>query len=169
MAIIDGNKIIKFLFSGFCGFQILKSDIWINLDLSRLKNWGSHNLVSFNAGKTQCCLISRREVRNLLEISFDSSSLEFRDKISMLGVTLGSEGADLSWNDHIISVAKAVACKLGFLFRTKRFFTPTQLLTRYLYTRLESAPVSNIARNSGEEPPSIHLILWMQFRGGLSD
>ena len=32
----------------------------INLDLSRLKNWGSHNLMSFNAGKTQCCLISRR-------------------------------------------------------------------------------------------------------------
>ena len=46
----------------------------------------------------------------------------------MLGVTLGS---DLSWNDHIISVAKAAGCKLGFLFRTKRFFTPTQLLTLY--------------------------------------
>ena len=46
----------------------------------------------------------------------------------MLGVTLDS---DLSWNDHIISVAKAAACKLGFLFRTKRFFTPTQLLTLY--------------------------------------
>ena len=30
----------------------------INLDLSRLKkDWGSHNLVSFNSGKTQCCLI----------------------------------------------------------------------------------------------------------------
>ena len=46
----------------------------------------------------------------------------------MLGVTLGS---DLSWNDHIISVAKAAACKLGFLFRTKPFFTPTHLLTLY--------------------------------------
>ena len=44
----------------------------------------------------------------------------------MLGVTLCS---DLSWNEHIISVVKA--CKLGFLFWTKRFFTPTQLLTLY--------------------------------------
>ena len=26
-------------------------------------------------------------------------------------------------------MVKAAACKLGFLFRTKRFFTPTQLLT----------------------------------------
>ena len=70
-------------------------------------------MVSFNAGKTQCCLISRRVDRNLPDISFDSSSLEFRDKISMLGVTFGS---DLSWNDHIISVAKAAACKLGLSF-----------------------------------------------------
>ena len=100
----------------------------INLDLSRLKNWGSQNLVSFNAGKTQCCLISRRVDRDLPDISIDSSSLEFRDKLSMLGVTLGS---DLSWNDYFISVAKAAACKHGFLFRTKRFFTPTQLLPLY--------------------------------------
>ena len=66
--------------------------------------------------------------RKLPDIFFDSGSLEFLDKISMLGVTLGS---DLSWNDHIISVTKAAACKLGFLFRTKSFFTPTQLLTVY--------------------------------------
>ena len=46
----------------------------------------------------------------------------------MLGIALGS---DLSWNDHITSVAKPAACKLGFLFRTKRFFTPTLLPTLY--------------------------------------
>ena len=37
------------------------------------------------------------------------------DKISMLGVTLGYA---LSWNDHILTAAKAVAYKLGILFRT---------------------------------------------------
>ena len=66
-----------------------------------------------SAGKTQCYLISSRVDRNIPVISLDSSSLEFRDKISMLGVTLGF---DLSWNEHIFSVAKAAACKLGFLF-----------------------------------------------------
>ena len=81
----------------------------------------------------------------------------------MLGVTLGS---DLSWNDHIISVAKAAACKLGFLFRTKRFFTSAQLLTLY---KAQILHVSNIARICEEKPPSIHLIPWVQFRGGLSD
>ena len=54
--------------------------------------------------------------------------MEFSDKISMLGVTLGS---DLSWNDHILTIAKAAACKLGLLFRSRRYFTPSSLLTLY--------------------------------------
>ena len=76
----------------------------INLDLCRLRDWGSQNLVKFNAVKTHCCLISKRVDRNLLAISFDSNSLKFSDKISMLGVTLGS---DLSWNDHITKLQRA--------------------------------------------------------------
>ena len=85
-------------------------------------------MVNFNAVKTHCCLISRRVGRNLTDISFDSNSLEFSDKISMLGVTLGSA---LSWNDHITTTAKAAACKLGLLFRSRRYFTPSSLLTLY--------------------------------------
>ena len=75
-----------------------------------------------------CCLISRRVDGNLPYILFDSNSLEFSDKISMLGVTLGS---NLSWNDHITTPAKATACKLGLLFRSRRYFTPISLLTLY--------------------------------------
>ena len=86
------------------------------------------NFGYFNAGKTQYYLMSRRVVNDFPDISFDSSSLEYCDKISMLAVILGS---DLIWNDHITSLAKAAACKLDFLFRTRRFFTPTQLLTLY--------------------------------------
>ena len=66
----------------------------INLDLWRIKNWGSQNLVNSNAVKTQRCLISRRADRNLPDISFDSNSLEFKDNISMLGVTLGQGWAN---------------------------------------------------------------------------
>ena len=99
----------------------------INLDLIRLKNWRFYNLVNFNS-KTQCYLISRHIDRDLLHFSFDLNSSEFSDKILMLGVSLGS---DLSLNDHIISVAKAAACKYYFLFWTRRFFTSTQLFTLY--------------------------------------
>ena len=97
----------------------------INLDLCRLKNWGSQNLVNFNGVKFQCCLISRRVDRNHSGISFDPNSLEFSDKTSMLGVTVGS---DLSWN---ISTTAKAACKPGLLFRSRSYFTPSSLLTQY--------------------------------------
>ena len=34
-------------------------------------------------------------------------------------------------NEHISSVAKSAAKKIGFLFRSKRFFMPLHLLTLY--------------------------------------
>ena len=86
----------------------------INLVICRLKNWGSQNLVNFNAVKTQCCLISRRIDRNLADITSDSNSLEFSDKISMLGITLGS---DLSWMTISQPLLK-LQLKLGRLFRS---------------------------------------------------
>ena len=50
------------------------------------------------------------------------------DRVSILGVSFTS---DLSWNEHISSEAKPAARKIGFLFRSRRFFTPLQLLTLY--------------------------------------
>ena len=50
------------------------------------------------------------------------------DSLFMLGVSVAS---DLSWNEHISSVAKSATRKIGFLFRSKRFFTPLHLLTLY--------------------------------------
>ena len=50
---------------------------------------------------------------------------------------------------------------LAFFSRPNAFSPPLNFLS---YTRLKFAPVSNIARICGEEPPCIHLIPWMQFR-----
>ena len=50
------------------------------------------------------------------------------DCLPMLGVSVAS---DLSWNEHICSVTKSEARKIGFLFRSKRFFTPLNLSTLY--------------------------------------
>ena len=36
-----------------------------------------------------------------------------------------------NWNDHISTAAKAAARKLGLLFRSRRYYTPSQLLTLY--------------------------------------
>ena len=45
-----------------------------------------------------------------------------------LGVSVAS---DLPWNEHISSVAKSAARKIGFLFRSRRFLTSRELLTLY--------------------------------------
>ena len=37
----------------------------------------------------------------------------------------------MSWHDHVAAIAKAAAQKLGVLLRTKRLYTPHQLLTLY--------------------------------------
>ena len=89
--------------------------------------------------------MKRRVDRNLPDISFDSNSLEFSDKISILGTTLGS---DLSWNDHI-----STAYKLGLLFRPRRYFTPSQLLTLYkVQIRLEYG--SHLWRGASNHSPA---------------
>ena len=53
---------------------------------------------------------TERVDRNLSDISFDSNSLKFWDKISMSGVTMGS---NLFWDGPITSVAKAAESKLS--------------------------------------------------------
>ena len=98
----------------------------ITLDLDKLNKWGSQNLVCFNANKTQCCLISRSENKNFPEILFGSNTLKMCD--SLLGVSVAS---DLSWNEHVSSVAKSAAREIRFIFRSNRFFTPLHILTLY--------------------------------------
>ena len=54
--------------------------------------------------------------------------MNIRIKVTKLCVSVAS---DLSWNEHISSVAKLAARKIGFLFRSKQFFMPLHLLTFY--------------------------------------
>ena len=83
----------------------------------------NQNVVSFNANKTQCCLISRRENKNLPDILFGSNTLKMCDSLSMLGVSVAS---DQSWNEHIASVAKSAARKIGFFSRPCIFSPSTR-------------------------------------------
>lgn len=100
----------------------------INKDLINLEKWGSLNHVNFNSKKTQCCLVSRHKNLSCPPVTYSNNNLEFKDSLSVLGVTISS---DLSWNNHISSIAKSAARKLGFLFRSRQYFSPQQLLTLY--------------------------------------
>ena len=74
-------------------------------------------------------IISKSKNKNIPDILYGSNTLKMCDSLSMLAISVAS---DLSWNEHISSVAKSAARKIGFLFRSKRFFTPLHLLTFYM-------------------------------------
>ena len=100
----------------------------LNSDLSLSKEWGVHNLVDFNASKTQAILISNRHNTPPSNISFDNKNVPFSPSIEILGITINSK---LNWNDHVMSIAKKAASKMGVLYRAKHYFTDHQLLIIY--------------------------------------
>jgi len=98
-------------------------------DLSKIVQWGNDNLVEFNASKTHKLLISnRRDVDEFPSVHMNDVIIEKESSLSMLGVTIDNK---LSYKKHINSIATSAAHKLGFLFRSKSYFTPSQRLTLY--------------------------------------
>jgi hypothetical protein len=98
-------------------------------DLSLISDWGKENLVVFNASKTQFLHLSTRyNLPNDYPLYFDDTQLNPSSSLNILGVSFSH---DLSWRDHITSLAKTASKKLGVLRRFRDFFTPTQLLSLY--------------------------------------
>ena len=54
--------------------------------------------------------------------------LDISSSFTHLGLSVSS---NLSWKTNIHSIAKHASQKLGFLFRARGFFSPSQLLTIY--------------------------------------
>ena len=100
----------------------------LNSDLSTIQSWGSVNLVSFNHSKTQTLTISKKHSQPSDSLSLNGSALSSSHSIHMLGLHISN---NLSWKEHIKSIAKSASRKLCFLYRSKRLFTPAQLLTLY--------------------------------------
>ena len=101
----------------------------INADLDRVLDWGSRNLVNFNASKTTFLPISLSNLPHNLSISFDNSEIPPLDSINILGLEINNK---MSWKDHIVGLARSASKKLGILFRFRRFFSSEQLLQIYV-------------------------------------
>ena len=94
----------------------------LNDDLQTVSEWGSKWLVSFNSSKTQSILHSRLKTddgQGCLQMS--NSSLQERDSISLLGLTLTN---DMSWKSYIQSIGKKAAQRIGSLYRASRYLPP---------------------------------------------
>ncbi|KAK3884497.1 hypothetical protein Pcinc_011235 [Petrolisthes cinctipes] len=98
-------------------------------DLSLISNWGRENLVVFNASKTQFLHLSTRtNLPDNYPLSFNDTQLNLSPSLNILGVSFSH---NLSWRDHITSLAKTASKKLGVLRRFRDYFTPSQLLSLY--------------------------------------
>lgn len=96
--------------------------------LEQISQWGSRNLVQFNATKTQACALSTKKTPFSPQPTLQNTPLAITDSMAILGITLRS---DLNHRDHIESVIKTTSRKLGILNKVRRFFTPEQRLLLY--------------------------------------
>ena len=101
---------------------------YLNKDLEKILAWGDSNQVEFNAKKTQAAVFSKKVSITAPDILMAGNSIQLASSINLLGVNVGG---NMSWHDHVVAIAKAASQKLGTLFRTKKLYTPQQLLMLY--------------------------------------
>jgi len=101
----------------------------LSRDLQIILDWGTKNLVQFNASKTQSCSLSHKKSTNIHPIFMNGASLQNKESFNLVGVAFEH---DLSWHGHITSIATSAAKKLGFLFRARRYFSSLNLYTLYV-------------------------------------
>ncbi|MBM6549304.1 reverse transcriptase family protein [Streptococcus dysgalactiae subsp. equisimilis] len=100
----------------------------LNSDLQNIATWGFKNRVLFNASKTSCLSVSRKRIPYTPDLTFDSTPLSSTPSSVILGLQFSSS---LSWSPHILELASRASKKISYLFRARRFFTSSQLLTLY--------------------------------------
>lgn len=103
----------------------------LNDDLSKIFEWGSHNMVTFNASKTQTTYFTnkRLDVEPNHTIQFDNANTSYSTVgLNILGINLSDK---LLWNDHIRSVALQAARRLGFLRRCSKYISRANKLLIY--------------------------------------
>ena len=101
----------------------------VNAGLERISDWGRRNCVRFNASKTCFIPISLSNLPSNYSINFEDVEIAPLTSINVLGLEINS---NLSWRNHIESMAKSASKKLGVLFRCRSFFSSAELLQLYV-------------------------------------
>ena len=132
----------------------------INDDLQTILNWGSDNLVEFNASKTQATVFARKTSTVAPQLVMDGQRIKQSDKLHLLGVNIKS---NVTWHEHVSTIARSAAQKLSFLFHAKRLFTVEQLLLLY---KAQVRPALEYCSHTWSSAPkhSLHLLDSIQNR-----
>nr|CAH7762053.1 unnamed protein product [Callosobruchus chinensis] len=80
-------------------------------------------MVEFNASRTRYCTLSNNRCPSEHSVLMNSEALLRSHSFKLVGVSI--------WHEHVSSIATAAGKKLGYLFRARKYFSPSNFLTLY--------------------------------------
>ncbi|CAG9816101.1 unnamed protein product [Phaedon cochleariae] len=84
--------------------------------------------LQYQSGKSETNEAEIKADLTVPNISLSGVTTPLKTSISMLGITISN---NLSWENHVRSIARSASQRLGFLFRARSCFTSSQLLMIY--------------------------------------
>nr|CAH7749301.1 unnamed protein product [Callosobruchus chinensis] len=100
----------------------------LSKDLEAITAWRLKNMVEFNASKTQYCTPSNKSCPSEHSVLMNNQALPRSHSFKLLGVSITE---NMIWPEHVLWIATAAGKKLGYLFRAREYFSPSNLLTLY--------------------------------------
>nr|CAH7729992.1 unnamed protein product [Callosobruchus chinensis] len=125
-------------------------------DLEAIATSGLKNMVEFNASKTQYCVLSNKRCPSEHSVLMNNQALPRSHSFTLLGDSITE---NMIWHGYVSSTAAGK--KLGYLFRARKYFSPSNLLTLY---KAQIRP--SLAHTFGELPPLLPCLYLMQSREG---
>nr|CAH7742522.1 unnamed protein product [Callosobruchus chinensis] len=100
----------------------------LSKDLEAIAAWGLKNMIEFNTSKTQYCTLSNKRCPSEHSVLMNNQALPIIHSFKLLGVSITE---NMIWHKHVSSIATAAGKQLGYLFRARKCFSPSNLLTLY--------------------------------------
>nr|CAI5857045.1 unnamed protein product [Callosobruchus analis] len=80
---------------------------------------GLVNKVQFNVQKTQTTTLTRKSLVGLPSVEMEGRPMVESPAVKLLGINISN---NMSWHDHVVSIAKTASQKLGVLFRCRKLY-----------------------------------------------
>ena len=102
----------------------------MNSDITNVVEWLRINKLSLNLKKTHFIIFRRKRKKILLnnDLIMDGVKINMIDKSKFLGVIIDQY---LTFSDHILYIKGKMARSMGILYKCKKYFNQSTLLTLY--------------------------------------